>query len=52
MRTRLFVHHRIISAVKTIQFDNDRISYVVLRVHWRNIVVLNVYAARVKKSYD
>jgi len=45
MRTRLFVHHRIVSAVKTIKFDNVRKSYVVLRVHWPNIFVLNVYAA-------
>lgn len=49
---KAFVHHRIVSAVKTIQFDNFRISYVVLRVHWRNIVILNVYAARVEKSDD
>jgi len=28
-----FVHHRIVSAVKTAEFVSDRMSYVVLRGH-------------------
>jgi len=44
-----FIHHKIISTVKIIYFINDSTSCIVLRVHWFNIDVLNVYAARVEK---
>ena len=37
-----FVHHRIVPAVKRVEFVSDRISYIVLRGHWCNIIVLNV----------
>jgi len=33
MGTGFFVHHRIIPAVKTVEFVSDRMSYIVLRVH-------------------
>ena len=41
MGTGFFVHYRIVSAVKRIEFLSDGMSYIVLRVCWCNIV-LNV----------
>jgi len=38
----LFVHYRIVSAVKTVEFVSDRMPYIVLRGRWCNIIVLNV----------
>jgi hypothetical protein len=37
-----FVHKRIISAVKKVQFVSDRMSYIIPRGHWCDIIVLNV----------
>jgi hypothetical protein len=42
--TRLFVHKRIISAVKKVEFVSDRMSYIILRSGWFHIIVLNVHA--------
>ena len=50
--TGFFVHHRIVSAVKRAEFVSDRVSYIVLRGRWCNIVVLNVLAPTQKKSGD
>jgi len=36
------LQHRIASAVKRVEFVGDRMSYIVLRGRWCNIVVLNV----------
>ena len=47
-----FVHHRIGSAVKRVEFVSDRKSYIVLRGHWCNIIVLNVHAPSEEKSDD
>jgi len=47
-----FVHHRIISAVKTVEFVSDRVSYVVLRSGWCNISVCKVHAPSEEKSED
>jgi endonuclease/exonuclease/phosphatase family metal-dependent hydrolase len=42
--TGFFVHKRIISAVKWVEFISDRISYIILRGRWCDINVLNVQA--------
>jgi len=31
--TEFFVHHRVVSAVKRVEFVSDRMSYIVLRGH-------------------
>jgi hypothetical protein len=54
LRTGFFVHERIISAVRRIEFFSYRMSYilVILRGRWCNIVVLNVHAPCEDKSGD
>ena len=42
--TEFFVHHRIVSTVKRVEFVSDRMSYIDLRVRWCNIIVLNEHA--------
>jgi hypothetical protein len=39
-----FVHKRFISAIKSLEFVSDRMSYITLRGCWCNIIVLNVHA--------
>jgi hypothetical protein len=41
--TGFFVHKRIISAVRRVEFISDKMSYIILRRRWCNIVVLNVH---------
>jgi len=41
-----FVHHRIVSAVKRVEFVSDRLSYIVLRGRWHNIIVVNVHCTK------
>jgi hypothetical protein len=36
-----FVHQRIASVVKRVEFVSDRMSHILLRGRWRNIIVLN-----------
>ena len=48
--TRFFVHQRIASAVKRVEFVSDSMSYIVLRGRWSNIIVLNVHAPSEEKS--
>ena len=48
--TGFFVHQRIASAVKRVEFVSDRMSYRVLRGRWCNIIVLNVHAPSEDKS--
>jgi hypothetical protein len=46
------VHKRIISAVKRVEFVSDRISYIILRGRWCDIIVLNVHAPTEDKIDD
>ena len=40
----LFVHHGKVSPVKRVESVSDRMSHIVLRGRWCNIIVLNVHA--------
>jgi len=52
LEIRFSVQHRIISAVKRVECVSDRMSFIVLGVHWCNIIVLNVHVPSEKKSDD
>jgi hypothetical protein len=43
---------RIISAVKREQFISDRMSYIILRCRWCDIIVLNIHAPTEDKIDD
>jgi exonuclease III len=42
--TGFFVHKRIISEVRRVDFVSDRMTYIILRGRWCNIIVVNVHA--------
>jgi len=44
-----FLHHRIASAVKRVEFVSDRLLYIVLRGCWCNIIVVNEHAPSEEK---
>ena len=44
-----FVYHKILSAFKRVEFVSDRVSYIVLRGRWCNIIFLNVHAPSEEK---
>jgi len=48
--TGFFAHHRIVSAVKKVDFI--RMSYIVLRGRWCIIIALNVHVPSEEKSDD
>jgi hypothetical protein len=50
--TRYFVNHRIVSAVKRVEFVSGTMSYIVLRGRWCNVIDLNVHEPRQEKSGD
>ena len=45
-----FVHQRIASGVKRVEFVSDRMSCIVLGGNWCNIIVLNVHAPSEEKK--
>jgi hypothetical protein len=49
---RIFCAPQIGMAVKRVELVGDRVSHIVLRGHWCNIIVLNVHAPSEEKSYD
>jgi hypothetical protein len=48
--TELFVQHRIVSAVKRVEFVSDRVSYIFLRGCWCDIIFVNAHAPSEEKS--
>jgi exonuclease III len=50
--TGFLVHKRTVSAIRTVEFITDRISYIILRDCWYNIIVLNVHAPRENNGDD
>jgi hypothetical protein len=42
--TGFFIHTRMASAVRKVEFISDRMSYIILRSRWCSINVLNVHA--------
>jgi hypothetical protein len=39
-QVRVVVHRRIVSTVKRVQFVSDRMTYIILKGHWCQIIVL------------
>jgi hypothetical protein len=50
--TGSFVHKRILSAVKRVEFVNDRMLCMILRGHWFHIILLNVHVPTEDKTDD
>jgi exonuclease III len=50
--TGFFIHTRIVSAVTRVEFISDRMSYIILRGCWCNIIVSNVHARCEDKGDD
>jgi hypothetical protein len=50
--TGFFLHKIIISAVKRVEFVNDRMSYIILRCRWFHIIVMNLHAPKEDKTDD
>ena len=50
MGTGFFVHRRIVSALKRVDFVSYRLSYIVLGGRWRNTIVVNAHAQSEEKS--
>jgi hypothetical protein len=48
----LFLNQRIVSAVNRVEFVSARMSYIVLRGRWCNIIVLNAHAPTEEKGDD
>jgi exonuclease III len=52
LRTGSFVHKRIISVVRRVEFVSDRMSYIILTGCWCNIFIVNVHTPCEDKSND
>jgi exonuclease III len=50
--TGFFVHKRILSAVRRVEFISDRMLYIILRGCWCNVIVLNVHTPCGDKGDD
>jgi hypothetical protein len=50
--TGFFIHERIVSAVKWVEFVSDRMPYIILRGRRCNIIALNVHAPTEDKIDD
>jgi exonuclease III len=50
--TGFFVHMRIISAVKSVEFVSDRMSSIILRGRWCHIILLYIHAPTEDKTDD
>jgi hypothetical protein len=50
--TGFFVHQRIVSATKRVEFVSDKMPYIVLRGSWCNIIVLNAHTPTEQKGDD
>jgi exonuclease III len=50
--TGFFVRKGIMSAVKRVEFVNNRMSYTILRGRWYHIIVMNVHAPTEDKIDD
>jgi hypothetical protein len=50
--TGFFVHKRMTSAVKRVEFVSDRMSYIIVRGRWCHIIVLDVHAPTEDKADD
>jgi hypothetical protein len=50
--TGFFVHKRIVSALRRVEFISDRMSYIILRGRWCNVIVLNVHVPCEDKGDD
>jgi hypothetical protein len=52
IETRFSVHKRVVSAVRRVEFISDKMSYIILRGRWCNIIILNLHAPCDDKSGD
>jgi hypothetical protein len=50
--TGFVVHQKRVSALMRVEFIIDRMSYIVLRGRWCNMIVLNLHAPSEEKSDD